>query len=118
MNSELVAKIELTKAREEVIEQYKSDTNLKKRISIHDYSTADTEWFHWLFEREQINDLYVPDEELILNYVASYSEEASKLVNSDKESFYKHVQSKMDEDGYFFIHKSTGLVMCVADDMD
>ena len=275
--------IELTRDREEVIEQYKSDTNLKKRISIHDYSTADTEWFHWLFEREQIkvgmkildigcgaatfwsrvadllpkdleihlvdysdgmlasarnvakeivdkypeknlrfviekrdaadfsyptsgfdlimanhmlyhvaresrlelykkiksllakggrfsctligqqhmrdlhdfigeyypsvkypsggfdiwletakeeldsyfnvvsveeqkNDLYVPDEELILNYVASYSEEASKLVNGDKESFYKHVQSKMDDDGYFFIHKSTGVVMCTADE--
>ena len=274
--------IELTRDREEVIEQYKNDTNLKKRISIHDYSTADTEWFHWLFEREQIkagmkileigcgngtfwsrvadllpkdleihlvdysagmlesarnvakdildkyleknlrfiiekrdaadfsyptsgfdlimanhmlyhveresrlelyqkiksllskggrfsctligqqhmrelhdfvteyypgvrfpssgfdiwletakqelepyfnvmsveeqkNDLYVPDEELILNYVASYSEEADKLVNSDKESFYKRVQSKMDEDGYFFIHKSSGVVMCSAD---
>ncbi len=50
--------------------------------------------------------------------MASYSEEASKLVNGDKESFYKHVQSKMDEDGYFFIHKSTGVVMCTAEESD
>ena len=54
--------------------------------------------------------------DMLIDYVASYSEEADKLVNSDKESFYKHVQSKMDEDGYFFIHKSTGVVMCKADD--
>lgn len=46
--------IELTKDREEVITQYKSDDNLKKRIAIHDYSTAEEEWFHWLFKRENI----------------------------------------------------------------
>ena len=271
--------IELTRDREEVISQYKDDENLKKRISIHDYSTADTEWFHWLFEKEQIkagmkildigcgnatlwkrvaallpedleihlvdysdgmlskareaakeiqeqypeknltfviekrdatdfsyptsgfdlimanhmlyhvakesrlqlydkirgllkkegrftctligqqhmrelhdfvnefypsvkfpsagfdiwletaskelenffnvlsveehrNDLYVPDEELIFNYVASYSAEAKELVNRDKETFYKRVQSKMNEDGLMYIHKSTGVIIC------
>ncbi len=46
--------IELTRTREEVITQYKSVDNLQKRISIHEYSTADVEWFHWLFEREKI----------------------------------------------------------------
>ena len=46
--------IELTKDREEVITQYKSDDNLQKRISIHEYSTAETEWFHWLFDREKL----------------------------------------------------------------
>ena len=45
--------IELTRDREEIITQYKSDDNLNKRISIHEYSTADTEWFHWLFEKEE-----------------------------------------------------------------
>lgn len=271
--------IELTKDREEVITQYKNDDNLKKRISIHDYSTAETEWFHWLFEKEKIskgmkildigcgnatfwkrvadllpenleihlvdysdgmlscargvvteildkypeknlqfviekrdatdfsyptsgfdlimanhmlyhveresrlklypriksllsehgrfsctligqthmrelhdfvaeyypkikfpsggfdiwletakdelnrffcvqsveehkNDLYVPDEELIFNYVASYSDEAKELISRDKEAFYERVHSKMDEDGNMFIHKSTGLIVC------
>ncbi len=271
--------IDLTRNREEVIEQYKNDGNLKKRISIHDYSTAQVEWFHWLFEKVQFqagmkildigcgngtfwkrvadllpqdleihlvdysdgmlasvrevaaeiserypekhlrfiidkrdaadfhyptggfdrimanhmlyhverrsrlqlyktiqsllaengkftctligrehmrelhdlidgnypgikypsagfniwletakeelapffrvlameeheNDLYVPDENLILDYVASYSEEAKKIVTDDKEAFYEYVRSKMDEDGYFFIHKSTGVVIC------
>ena len=46
--------IELTKDREEVITQYKNDGNLKNRISIHDYSTSNEEWFRWLFEREKI----------------------------------------------------------------
>ena len=63
---------------------------------------------------EHQNDLYVPDEELIFNYVASYSAEAKELVNKDKETFFKKVQSKMDEDGNMYIHKSTGLVMCTA----
>ncbi len=273
--------IELTRDREYVITQYKNDDNLKKRISIHDYSTADTEWFHWLFEKEQIkagmkildigcgnatfwkrvadllpsdleihlvdysdgmlssaravvaeilekypeknlrfmidkrdatdfsyptsgfdlimanhmlyhvacesrlqlypkiknllakdgkftctligeghmrelhdfvnefypsikfpssgfdiwletaknelesffdvlsveehkNDLYVPDEELIFNYVESYSDEARELINGDKEAFFKRVQSKMNEDGVMYIHKSTGVVICKA----
>ncbi|RKM61486.1 MerR family transcriptional regulator [Butyrivibrio sp. CB08] len=273
--------IELTRDREEVIAQYKSDDNLKKRISIHDYSTAETEWFHWLFEKEQVrpgmkildigcgnatlwkrvaallpedlevhlvdysdgmlkcarevaaditqeypeknlrfviekrdaadfsyptsgfdlimanhmlyhvarehrlqlypkiksllaeggrftctligqqhmkemhdfvteyypgikfpsgafdiwletareelksyfnvlsveeheNDLYVPDEQLIFNYVASYSEEAKERISRDKEAFFKRVQSKMNEDGTMYIHKSTGVVICEA----
>ena len=274
--------IELTRDREEVISQYKNDDNLKKRISIHDYSTSDKEWFHWLFEREQItegmkileigcgngtfwkrvaallpnnleihlvdysegmlesarekvaeilenfpeknlrfviekrdatdfsyptsgfdlimanhmlyhvekesrlqlyrkikgllakdgrfscsligqthmrelhdfvdeyypsikfpsasfdiwletareelknffnvvsveeheNDLYVPDKELIFNYVASYSKEAKELVSRDKEAFFDRVRSKMNEDGVMYIHKSTGVVVCEAE---
>lgn len=63
---------------------------------------------------EQKNDLLVPDEEVILNYVASYSEEAKEIVEKDREEFYKHVQDYMNEDGYMFIHKSTGLVICKA----
>ncbi len=271
--------IELTRDREEVIEQYKSDENLKNRISIHDYSTAYVEWFHWLFEKEQIkpgmkildigcgngtmwkrvadllpndleihlidysdgmlssarevasgimetypeknlrfvvekrdaadfsyptsgfdlvmanhmlyhvaresrlqlyskikslladsgrftctligrthlqelhdflaeyypgirfpsgsfdlwletakdeledyfnvvsveehkNDLYVPDEQLIFNYIASYSKEAREQINQDKETFFDRVRSKMNEDGNMYIHKSTGVVIC------
>ncbi len=271
--------IELTRNREEVITQYKNDGNLKKRLSIHDYSTAEIEWFHWLFEKEQIkagmkildigcgnatfwkrlahllpndlvihlvdysdgmlssaravaaeliekypeknlrfiiekrdatdfsyptsgfdlimanhmlyhvekgsrlqlyrkiqgllakdgkftctligqhhmrelhefvnefypevkllsegfdiwletarkelesffnvisveeheNDLLVPDVELIFNYVASFSEEARQLISRDKEAFFERVHAKMDEDGYMYIHKSTGVVIC------
>ncbi len=271
--------IELTKDREEVIAQYRSDDNLKKRISIHDYSTAEVEWFHWLFAKEQIkhgmkimdigcgngtfwkrvaallpndleihlidysdgmlscardvaadimetypeknlrfvvekrdaadfsyptsgfdlimanhmlyhvaresrlqlypklkalltengiftctligqqhmrelhefvtefypgikfpsggfdlwletardelkdyfevvsveehkNDLYVPDEELIFNYVASYSQEAKDRISRDKEAFFDRVRFKMNEDGNMYIHKSTGVVIC------
>ena len=48
--------IELTKDREEIISQYKSDDNLKKRISIHEYSTSEEEWFHWLYEKEKMTE--------------------------------------------------------------
>ena len=273
--------IDLTRDREEVITQYKNDDNLKKRISIHDYSTSDEEWFHWLFKREKIaagmkimdigcgngmfwkriaallpdnlevhlvdysdgmlssvkavvaeiiedhpeknlkfviekrdatdfsypssgfdlimanhmlyhlkresrlqlygkikallakngrfsctligqhhmeqlheflyefypdakllsgsfdlwletareelapffkvtdveehkNDLMVPDEEAVFDYVASYSEECKEMISRDRPAFFEHVHSKMDAEGYMFIHKSTGVVMCEA----
>lgn len=46
--------ISLTKRKEEIIKQYKEETNLQKRISIHDYSTAETNWFQWMFERLEL----------------------------------------------------------------
>ncbi len=273
--------IELTRDREEIITQYKTDGNLKNRISIHDYSTSDEEWFHWLFEREKItsgmkildigcgtglmwkrvgallpdnleihlvdysngmldtaretvaelleeypekklrfiveqrdatdfsyptggfdlimanhvlfyikkenreqlyrtirgllapngrftctllgqthmkelhdlvcesypgvkfpaqgfdlwfenaveelgeffkvkdaqeqpNDLMVPDEELIFNYVSSFSEEFKEILSRDREAFLKKICEQKDEDGFMFIHKSTGVVVCEA----
>ncbi len=273
--------IELTRTREEIITQYKSDDNLNKRISIHEYSTADVEWFHWLFEREQItagmkildigcgnglfwkrvadilpnnleihlvdysdgmlestretvveiqekypeknlnfiidkrdaadfsypaadfdlimtnhvlfylerenrlqlykkiksllkeggsfnctllgqthmkqihdlvtenypeakfpfmkfdfflenareeiestfevigveeqeNDLMVPDEEMIYNYIVSFSEDCKAAASRDKENLLEKIREKMDENGYMYIHKSSGVVMCKA----
>lgn len=43
--------IEITKEREYVTAQYLNDDNLKKRISIHDYSTAKVGFYLWMFER-------------------------------------------------------------------
>ena len=63
---------------------------------------------------EHKNDLYVPDEELIFNYVGSYSKEAMELISRDRDTFFKRVQSKMNDDGTMFIHKSTGVVICEA----
>ena len=271
--------IELTKVREDVITQYKNTDNLNKRISIHDYSTAETEWFHWLWQREEItkgmkildigcgnamfwkrvadllpedleihltdysdgmlesaretvaeisehypekhlhfvvekrdaadftyptsgfdlimanhmlyhltkenrirlygrikellaengrftctligqhhmreihefineyypsikllsggfdiwletaeeelrdffkvtgveehpNDLLVPDEEAVFDYVSSYSEESRELISRDRELFLERVRGRMNEDGCMYIHKSTGVVVC------
>ncbi len=42
--------ISLAGQKEEIIKQYKEESNLQKRISIHDYSTAGTHWFQWVFE--------------------------------------------------------------------
>ena len=43
--------VDITKEREEVIQQYIKDDNLKKRISIHDYSTADIGFYPWMFSK-------------------------------------------------------------------
>lgn len=47
----MVRIIDITKEREDVIWQYRSDDNLKKRISIHDYSTAKVGFYEWMFDK-------------------------------------------------------------------
>lgn len=61
---------------------------------------------------EQKNDLLVPDEELVFSYVSSYSAQAKETISRDKELFLSRVRSEMNEEGYFYIHKSTGIVIC------
>ena len=68
--------------------------------------------FKVLLVEEQKNDLLVPDEELVFDYLCSYSKQARELVEGDKAQFMRHVQSKMNPGGYMYIHKSTGLVIC------
>ncbi len=65
-------------------------------------------------KEEQINDLLVPDEELIFNYVASFSDEFKEILARDCEVFLQKICEKKNEDGYMFIHKSTGVVVCEA----
>ena len=61
---------------------------------------------------EQENDLLVPDVELIYNYVASYSPEAAGILKKDRARFLERVQAQMNADGFMYIHKSTGVVIC------
>lgn len=61
---------------------------------------------------EQKNDLLVPDAELIFDYISSYSKQARELISDDKEQFLGHVKARMNDDGYMYIHKSTGVVLC------
>ena len=61
---------------------------------------------------EQENDLLVPEEELVFDYVSSYSTQAMELVSKDKEQFLDRVRTKKNEEGYMYIHKSTGIVVC------
>lgn len=75
------------------------------REEIQDYFTV-------LQVEEHENNLLVPDERLIFNYVSSYSKHAEEVTSCDKESFLKRVQSKMNAEGCFYIHKSTGIVVC------
>ena len=48
--------IEITKEREYVDTQYLNEDNLKKRISIHDYSTAKTGFYPWMLEKLKLSD--------------------------------------------------------------
>lgn len=61
---------------------------------------------------EQENDLLVPEEELVYEYVSSYSKQAKELIAKDKELFLSRVRQKMNDEGYMYIHKSTGIVVC------
>lgn len=69
-------------------------------------------YFTVLSAEEQENDLLVPEEELVLNYVASYSEQAKQIVQADRERFLARVYAKKGTEGSFYIHKSTGIVVC------
>ena len=61
---------------------------------------------------EQENDLMVPDEELVFEYISSYSKAAKDLISQDKELFLERVRSRMNCEGCMYIHKSTGLMIC------
>lgn len=43
--------IDITQEREFVIEQYRDEGNLNKRINIHEYSTAEVGFFPWMLEK-------------------------------------------------------------------
>lgn len=68
--------------------------------------------FNVLETEEQENDLLVPDEEAIFDYIASYSSDARETIRKDRELFLSRVRGEMNSDGFFYIHKSTGLVIC------
>jgi len=70
------------------------------------------DYFNISLVEEQKNDLLVPDEELVYEYVSSYSKSAAELIGADKELFLERVRDRMDADGYMFIHKSTGMIVC------
>lgn len=61
---------------------------------------------------EQKNDLLVPDAGLVYDYVASYSKEAAEILQKNRTNFLKQVESEKNPDGLFYIHKSTGVVVC------
>lgn len=69
-------------------------------------------YFNVLTNEEQENDLLVPDAEAVFDYVASYSAEAKKIIQKDKNQFLNRVRGEMNADGFYYIHKSTGVVLC------
>lgn len=70
------------------------------------------EYFKIISEEEQNNDLLVPEEELVYAYVSSYSAKAGESIGRNKELFLDRIRSEMDEEGYFYIHKSVGMIVC------
>lgn len=61
---------------------------------------------------EQDNDLLVPDSELVYNYVASYSKEAAEILRKDQANFMKRIEKEKNPEGFLYIHKATGVVVC------
>ena len=59
-------------------------------------------------------ELLVPDEELIYNYVSSFSDEYKQLLIRDREAFIQKICDRKNEEGFMYIHKSYGVVVCVA----
>lgn len=51
---QLLKIIHMTQQKEEIIKQYKESENLQKRINIHAYSTAKTNWYQWVFDGLQL----------------------------------------------------------------
>lgn len=47
----MVEIIQFTSQKEKIITQYADDSNLQRRINIHAYSTAETPWMQWVFDR-------------------------------------------------------------------
>lgn len=70
------------------------------------------DYFKVISIEEQQNDLLVPDEELVFNYIGSYSKAAKDIISKEKELLLERVCSKKNADGYMYIHKSTGNVVC------
>ena len=70
------------------------------------------EYFSEIEALEQKNDLLVPDVELIYNYVCSYSPETAGILKKDKAQFLERVRAQMDAEGFMYIHKATGVVLC------
>lgn len=46
--------IRMTQQKEEVIKQYQESGNLQKRMNIHAYSTAKTNWYQWILDGLQL----------------------------------------------------------------
>lgn len=67
---------------------------------------TETEW------QQQDNDLLVPDSELIYHYVASYSKETARILQKDKTRFLQQIEKEKNQEGLFYIHKATGVVVC------
>ena len=81
-------------------------------IWLEDAAQELSRFFTVLETGEQENDLLVPDAEPVLDYVSSYSAEAREIIHKDREHFLSLVRVEMNEDGLFYIHKSTGMVTC------
>lgn len=69
-------------------------------------------FFRVLHVEEQENNLMVPEEELIFEYISSYSQYAKERISADRPLFLKRVRERMDHEGCMYIHKSTGIVIC------
>lgn len=69
------------------------------------------QFFQVLSVEEQENDLQIPDATVVLDYISSFSDQAKRQVAMNREQLLDAVERRM-KDGYLFVHKSTGIVIC------
>lgn len=110
----LIGKTHLLELHEMLREYYPEITIPSAGFDIW-LETAEEElskFFKVIHAEEQENDLLVPEEESVFEYVSSYSQQAKDIVSKDKEQFLDRVRARMNDEGYLYIHKSTGIVVC------
>lgn len=61
----------------------------------------------------QDNDLLVDNVEAIYNYVHSYAGNAPYILEKRADEFREMIKQKIEKDGVIYIHKSTGMFMCM-----
>lgn len=70
------------------------------------------DYFGEIATLEQENDLMVPEDEVLYDYVSSYSALAVETVKKDRARFMEKIRKEMNRNGCMYIHKSTGVIIC------
>ena len=110
----LIGKTHFRELNDFMKEYYSESQRLTANIDfwLEDAPEEINQYFNIVAVEEQKNDLLVPDEELVYEYVTSYSKDVKEFSEHDKRIFLDRVRSKMNADGCMYIHKSAGIVVC------
>jgi len=69
-------------------------------------------FFPCVAREDQENDLLVDDVDAVYDYVDSYPGNAAWILEQKGDKLRAMIEEKIEKEGSFFIHKSTGIFMC------